>query len=182
MPQPGETQTCPRRMHDFGPWGRSEGLDLWTAGRGVAGQEEVGMSCSFCGSLNPDRFMELVREGWIVGPTDKNYKAYLHRPLSDEEKAERKATWLRNFTTEEAQVTAEEHGEGTAKTRADLESYYDAQVAPTAAGSTEAKFYYQHLSAGQQAEFIGLYNERRMKVGYPGRLYVLPFFAASSSA
>lgn len=77
-----EQQTCPRRMAEYGPWGREPDLDTWIADR-------VGPSCSFCGSLHQDRFMELIREGWIVGPTDKNYKAYLSRPFTDEEKAGR---------------------------------------------------------------------------------------------
>lgn len=182
MTQHDEAQTCPRRMAEYGPWEHAEGLDSWTTGHGVVGQDAAGLSCSFCGSLDPDRFMELVREGWVVGPTDKNYKAYLHRPLSGEEKAERKATWLRNFSPEELRATAESRSENPEQVRAELESYYDAQVAPAEASSTEAKFYYQHLSAEQQAEFIELYNARGMSVGYPGRLYVLPFFTTSSSA
>ena len=39
-----------------------------------------------------------------------------------------------------------------------------------------AKFYYMHLSREQQTEFIRLYNEKVMKVDYPGRFYVPPFF------
>ena len=75
-----ESQTCPRRMAEPGPWERSEGLDRWE-------QDRVGLSCSFCGSLNPDRFRELVREGWIVGPTDKSYKAYLESPAEGQASA-----------------------------------------------------------------------------------------------
>ena len=181
MREPAESQTCPRRMNEIGPWTREEGLDSWTTGHGVIGQDAIGPSCNFCGSLHPDRFMELVREGWVVGPTDKNYKAYLHRPLTDDEKAKRKTTWLRNFTAEEMRTAAEARGESLEQAQAELEAYYDAQVAPTQASSTEAKFYYQHLSAEQQTEFIALYNEHRMAIGYPGHLYVTPFFAASNS-
>ncbi|MEU1596218.1 hypothetical protein ABZ468_26000 [Streptomyces sp. NPDC005708] len=67
-------------MAESGPWPHEEGHDTWSTRQGLAGQAAVGRSCSFCGSLHPDRFMELVREGWIVGPTDKDYKAYLERP------------------------------------------------------------------------------------------------------
>lgn len=73
-------QTCPRRMNELGPWERDRGLDTWLPHRGAASGVLVGTKCSFCGSLHPDRFMELVREGWIVGPTDKSYKAYLQSP------------------------------------------------------------------------------------------------------
>lgn len=79
-----ESQTCPRRMGEPGPWEREEGLDRWETGHGTVDQDQVGLSCSFCGSLNPDRFLELVREGWIVGPTDKSYKAYLESPQDPE--------------------------------------------------------------------------------------------------
>jgi hypothetical protein len=35
-------------------------------------------TCSFCGSLNPDKLMRLLEAGTVeLGPTDKNYKAYV---------------------------------------------------------------------------------------------------------
>lgn len=136
----------------------------------------VGPSCSFCGSLHPDRFMELVREGWIVGPTDKGYKAYLSRPLTDEEKAERKAKWLAGFTYDEVIEGARERSETPEEFRAALADSYDRDLSRSEASSTEAKFYYQHLNVEQQDEFIFLYNDRRMTVGYPGHFYQPPFF------
>jgi len=66
---PGPRTTCPRRMEEFGPWERTEGLDTVTDDR-----------CSFCGSLTAAAFMERVRQGDEVGPTDKSYKAYLDNP------------------------------------------------------------------------------------------------------
>lgn len=39
-----------------------------------------------------------------------------------------------------------------------------------------AKFYFQHLSPEQMDRFIELHNSNKMKVGYPGRFYVKPFF------
>lgn len=172
-------QTCPRRMSDLGPWPREEGQDTWTTGHGLVGQAAVGRSCSFCGSLDPDRFMELVREGWIVGPTDKSYKAYLARPLSEDERADRKARWLDGFTAEEIRAAAGARGESPEQYKAGLEAVYDSQVAPLEGGSTEAKFYFQHLSEDQCREFVWLYNARQIQVGYPGRFYVLPFFMQS---
>lgn len=38
------------------------------------------------------------------------------------------------------------------------------------------KFYYQHLSDEQMNRFIELANNGTMKIGYPGRFYVRPFF------
>lgn len=68
------TTTCPRRMSDFGPWKREEGLDDFTKGHGIIGQAR---GCTFCGSMAPDDFMEAVRTGAEIGPTDKTYKAYV---------------------------------------------------------------------------------------------------------
>lgn len=176
MSQPAEAHTCPRRMAEYGPWERVENLDSWCAGRGLASQGAVGVSCSFCGSLHPDRFVELVREGWEVGPTDKNYKAYLrHAPTADEE-AQQKADWIQRDAVAQA---VRELGERDGKTPEQVAADLDEQWAkfPHFSGGPEAKFYYQHLSVEQQDEFIALVNERRMKIGYPGHFYVLPFFA-----
>lgn len=38
-----------------------------------------------------------------------------------------------------------------------------------------AKFYFQHLSGAQRAEFIALYNDHTMKVE-GGSFYVMPYF------
>lgn len=182
MPQPGEAQTCPRRMREYGPWERADSLDSWTTSHGVVGQDQVGLSCSFCGSLNPDRFMELVREGWIVGPADKSYKAYLDRPATDDEKRAKKERWLASDIGQALKRAAEAEDKTPDQVTEELDqAYRTANSMADSAGQT-AKFYYQHLSAEQQTEFITLYNERRMVVGYPGRLYVLPFFAEPSSA
>lgn len=63
-------QTCPRRMAEAGPWRHRENLDRWR-------RSPVGDICSFCGSLEPERFLQRLHEGWYLGPTDKRYKAYL---------------------------------------------------------------------------------------------------------
>lgn len=38
------------------------------------------------------------------------------------------------------------------------------------------KFYFQHLDNNQMYEFINLYNDRKINIGYPGYFYVVPFF------
>ena len=86
-----EKHVCPRREEGYPYSDAMKGPDTWRRGRaGLVGQEKVGSSCSYCGSLHPDRFMELVREGWTVGPTDKNYKAYLGPPPDPEAIARRR--------------------------------------------------------------------------------------------
>jgi hypothetical protein len=37
-------------------------------------------TCSYCGGVNPDDAVELIRNGWEVEPTTKGYKRYLHPP------------------------------------------------------------------------------------------------------
>lgn len=72
-------QTCPRRMGEIGPWERENGQDTWD----IREQMHQGLRarhCSFCGSLHPDDFMRLIKEGWVWGATDKNYKAYIGAP------------------------------------------------------------------------------------------------------
>lgn len=40
------------------------------------------------------------------------------------------------------------------------------------------KFYFQHLDEAGQARFIELVNAGKMKIGYPGYFYTLPYFCA----
>lgn len=104
-----DAMKCPRRVE--GPFLINDGDDSWSA-RGT---------CSYCGSMEPGRFMELAEGGALLGPTDKNYKVYV--------------------------------GE-------------------------RDKFYFQHLDDAQRIQFIELMNSGKLKLDYPGRFYVLPFFAS----
>jgi hypothetical protein len=172
-----QQHTCPRRAetrHDdpTSPFvGSGTNLDTWRDGT-------TGASCSYCGSLHPGKFMELVREGWIVGPTDKSYKAYLSRPASVREKADRKTTWLDQMTRDGVEAAALERGETPEEFRAALADHYDREVARSEAFGSQEKFYFQHLTPEQRDEFIELHNSRQMNVGYPGHFYQLPFFAS----
>lgn len=65
----GRATTCPRRMSDWGPWNRAEGLDKY---------RDSDHSCTFCGSLDPDVLMARLEAGDVeLGPTDKSYKVYV---------------------------------------------------------------------------------------------------------
>ena len=182
-----QRHTCPRR-HESGmtdpnsPFaGSGTGLDTWTTGHGLIGQESIGPSCSYCGSLHPNRFMELAREGWEVGPTDKNYKAYLCKPLTASEEAQQKADWIQHDAVARAvREVGERDGKAPEQIAADLDEQWG--KLPRFSRGPEAKFYYPHLSAEQRDEFITLHNEGRMKISYPGHLYVLPFFAGPATA
>jgi hypothetical protein len=169
-------------MTEFGSWRRDEGIDTWTTGPGMSGQEAGGPSCSFCGSLHPDRFMELVRDGWIVGPTDKTYKAYLDRPTTEAEKKAARDRWQASVTGQALHRAAVAEGKSPEQVVEELDRVYETEHPTANSAGQVAKFYYQHLSAVQRAEFITLYNEHRMIVGYPGHLYVTPFFAVPNPA
>ncbi len=108
-------------MNELGPWKYEANLDRWVKRDHWPGKP---LCCSFCGSLQPEVFLEALQNGAEIGPTDKSYKAYLH-----------------------------------------LES-----------GKLAAEFYFQHLDEAQQNGFITLINEGKLRFGYPGHFYVLPYF------
>jgi hypothetical protein len=149
-----ESQTCPRRMEEMGPWEREKGLDFWQLGTSfVKSKNDPDFySCSFCGSIHPDIFMAKVREGWFVGPTDKNYKAYLGKPLDEPVE----------MGDPQINQSLRDAGQGD-----QIMMLTDTDI---------GKFYYQHLSDEQRQEFVALVNDKTMKIGYPGHFYRLPYF------
>lgn len=73
-----DNHTCPRRAED--------GTDTTDSPFTFAGpnrdtwdvREPGGLrKCSYCGSVHPDDFIARLKAGDELGPTDKNYKAYL---------------------------------------------------------------------------------------------------------
>ena len=52
--------------------------------------------------------------------------------------------------------------------------YVNGDKAPNVHGA--CKFYFQHLTPDDQQKFVDLYNDGKMKIGYPGHFYVRPFF------
>lgn len=69
-----EKHTCPRRINEIGPWEYKEAIDTWE----MRGDDKC---CSFCGSLHPDRVVELVKEFGlgIIQNSTKSYKWYINR-------------------------------------------------------------------------------------------------------
>lgn len=163
-------------MTDSGPWERGENLDRWEVrSHGLIGQAQAGRSCSFCGSLHPDDFLRLVRDGWIVGATDKSYKTYLSRPYSAEEIAARRARWEDTDPTVRAvREVGERDGKTAEQIAADIDNVAEVALSPSP-GETVAKFYFQHLNETQRGEFIDLYNTGRMRID-TGTFYVMPYF------
>ena len=43
---------------------------------------------------------------------------------------------------------------------------------------SRGKFYFQHLSQAQKDRFIEIYNEGKMKIGFPGHFYTTPYFCS----
>lgn len=66
---PDQLWTCPRRRESFVA-ARDENVDYWRRGTD-------GTSCSYCGSMQPDRVFECIEAGMQITPTDKNYKVYV---------------------------------------------------------------------------------------------------------
>ena len=67
------TFTCPRRVEDgaLHVYG-GENSDTW----GVR-DHDGRLHCSYCGSVEPEQFMDYIKGEGQLGVTDKNYKAYL---------------------------------------------------------------------------------------------------------
>jgi hypothetical protein len=105
--------TCPKRKEVSILTESNIGKDFWDADE----------TCSYCGGLNPSRFLELAALGTLVTPTDKEYKCYI------------------------------EYGP-----------------------HKMMKFYFPHLTLDQMREFIELYNNKTMKLKYPGYFYIMPYF------
>jgi hypothetical protein len=112
--------------------------------------------------MHPDDFMQAARDGKSIGPTDKNYKAYVTEPLTDEEKARARQQQIGRYV-----------GMGMSEEVATSEADADPVLGE---GAHIGKFYYQHLSEEQRDAFVDLLNAKTVNVGYPGHFYVLPFF------
>jgi hypothetical protein len=164
-------QTCPRRLGEVGPWSREEDQDAWRPDG----------SCSFCGSISPDTFMEAARRGDLITPTDKNYKAYVDLPNPREGEVRIVGT-----------TNSREHPGGNwvpvgEKERADLDRAGSGGLQTTyVLYGTEGpkdhrKFYFQHLSPEQRREFVDLLNAGTLNLAYPGHFYRLPFFVAPAA-
>lgn len=105
-----DTQTCPSRMQQPGPWKHETDLDEWLTDRWTVDHDQAEASrqefiernpggsishtanewlwswgpprtCSFCGSIHADDAIRLIEEGWEVDPA-KSYKRYLNPPGS----------------------------------------------------------------------------------------------------
>lgn len=113
-------------------------------------------SCSYCGSLNPDIFMERLEAGDVeLGPTDKNYKVY-----------------VKNAGGKDFKQTYRNCPDATCGGPDTCEHWITRDRPST-------KFYFQHLTDDQKTRFVELINKKKIKIGMPGHFYVLPFFCSN---
>lgn len=164
--------TCPRRMSEIGPWERTEGLDEYRADHGMVGQP---CGCTFCGSMPPGDFLDAVRAGAEIGPTDKSYKLYIDLPnptpdklyvlgTSYQSQPMRDETWVAWD-----EMTAEQRAVAADYLRGDMHRPTHLKFGPRP--QLNAKFYTPHLSPQQSAEFWQLWQSGQVNWGYPGGPY-----------
>lgn len=167
--------TCPRRMAGFGPWERVEGLDDFRPDHGVIGQSR---GCTFCGSMPPDDFLAAVRAGAEIGPTDKSYKLYVSQPNPEPDKlhplsATPRGSQLRASNLTELpwhEMSGEQRDEALKIFGDDASDRYGS-IGFGTRPTLDGKFYTQHLSPEQSAEFWDLWQSGQVRWGYPGGPY-----------
>lgn len=109
-------------------------------------------TCHHCGSLRGDVFMARLEAGDVeLGPTDKNYKVYVHNKGGA--KFKHSHSGKMDDLAGRFMCTTDERD--------------------------EAKFYFQHLTEDQMKRFVELLNEKKLKIGEPGYFYQQPYFIAS---
>jgi len=173
--------TCPRRAENGmdladGPFRNAgQNLDSYEPGHGLIGQPR---GCTYCGSMDPDDFMQAVRDGAEIGPTDKSYKVYvkgLPCPEPDALRIISSSSHRSSGLTAYADLTRAEKKAVKAeakKRRLFPENFREGYFQLMPWGPTvEGKFYTAHLSAEQGDEFRALYAEGKIVIGYPGHFY-----------
>lgn len=168
---------CPRGP---APGGRFQpgfdGTAYWQADR----------TCSYCGSLHPQDFLDAAAAGAEITPTDKSYKAYIDLPQEDPDRLRVvSSTWSTTRPGDTWQEATPELCEkhnwqpwGSAHQPGDLMWVQLMPQGPV----RNAKFYFQHLDQAGQDRFIALHNEQKMKLAFPGHFYARPFFCEPAKA
>lgn len=138
---------CPRRGEN--PMGEMlaeefRGPDHW----------HLDNSCTYCGSLNPDEFMQRLEAGDIeLDPTSKTYKVY-----------------VRNRGGQELQQYYRDCPAGSGCTGpSDCTHWATRPIG-------QVKFYFQHLSRDQRRRFVEMLNANMLHISEPGYFQPVPFF------
>lgn len=135
-------------------------------------------TCSYCGSLSPEQLFAAIEAGCELGPTDKNYKVYVHRldPKAGEPCV---YGWANHAREGYIEVTAENIDTlppgPTGRRDYKIGDFIEISKRPAL---THDKFYFQHLNEEERQRFVELMNEKKLILGHPGFFYRLPFFVA----
>lgn len=118
-------------------------------------------TCSYCGSLCPQDFIQALRDGREIHGTDKRYKAYVMLPNPNAgnpriiSAAKEPSKWGGEWVpvTNAVQADLKRDGWGS-------DVYKWALYAPDS-GTSQAKFYFQHIAhpSPERAEFYDWYTE-----------------------
>lgn len=120
-------------------------------------------TCDYCGSLDPDVLMAGLEAGTVeLGPTDKNYKVYVKNVGGE--------PFKQSYRVDQPSKPGEVMKDPMDQTKWEWETR-EVQ---------DAKFYFEHLSEDQKKRFVELLNAKRIRVGYPGHFYRLPFFVTAA--
>lgn len=162
-----QRHTCPYRRLAAKPARTAQYQDAWVR-RDTGGTGEV--TCSWCGSLQPARFMELAGQGWIVLPGDTDDQAGIGEPATSAQAARSKAGWLA------ARGVPAACGRRAAAIARAAEREWEEHGAPLAPGARQGEVRFLHLSAAHRAAFARLHDTGKLAIGFPGAFYVTPWF------
>lgn len=132
-------------------------------------------TCSYCGSLSPEALFEAIDKGYELGPTDKSYKLYVELPHPQ---AGQEWPLMTCSNKPGDPPTGDQWIPVTDEMRKqyfiDEDTHWVGMYKIDA--TDQAKFYFQHFNDEHKDKFIALYNEKKLKIGYPNYFYVMPFF------
>lgn len=175
--------TCPRRREngmdvENALRGSGPNLDTYEPKHGLVGQPT---GCSYCGSMDPEDFMNAVRTGAEIGPTDKSYKLYVKGLPTDPDElwCAGKASHPQPGYRPYSELTKAEKAAVRKDWVYDVEEGYYGLFHMK--DSVEGKFYTQHLSEEQGWEFDRLWKEHKIVWGMPGAPYVPLFIPGPST-
>ena len=97
-------------------------------------------------------------------------------PQTDEWREDRTCSWCGSMSPEYF-FEAIEAGCKITPTDKNYKVYVDGIINVfSVPNNNHSKFYFQHFIKEQCIKFIDLYNNSKIKIGYPGHFYVNPFF------
>lgn len=167
------SHVCPRRRETHLRLPGDTGQDTYEVDHGLIGQPR---GCSYCGSMPPDDFMDHVRAGRPIGPTDKSYKIYVHEIPRDGDPDDLRVVghsthpsdaykpWSQLSRAEKRAARAYDNGFSKRSGRSIKDGGW---MFSTWGDTVEGKFYTSHLSPDQGHEFWRLHQAGQVNWSYP---------------